>query len=52
MTDPIRVLIVDDHPIVRAGLRATLDAEAGITVAVRWPVARRHSSRPWTRMSC
>lgn len=25
MTDPIRVLIADDHPVVRAGLRAVLD---------------------------
>ncbi|MCW3816348.1 response regulator transcription factor [Micromonospora sp. DR5-3] len=30
--DPIRVLIVDDHPIVRRGLRAALDADPGITV--------------------
>lgn len=30
--DPIRVLLVDDHPIVRAGLRAALDADDGITV--------------------
>lgn len=28
----VRVLIVDDHPVVRAGLRAMLDATAGITV--------------------
>ncbi|HEX5542541.1 MAG TPA: response regulator transcription factor [Micromonospora sp.] len=30
--DPIRVLIVDDHPIVRRGLRAALDADPRITV--------------------
>ncbi|MFU8874364.1 response regulator [Micromonospora sp. SL4-19] len=30
--EPIRVLIVDDHPIVRRGLRAALDADPGITV--------------------
>ncbi|HEX5598847.1 MAG TPA: response regulator transcription factor [Micromonosporaceae bacterium] len=30
--DRIRVLIVDDHPIVRHGLRAALDADPGITV--------------------
>jgi DNA-binding NarL/FixJ family response regulator len=29
---PIRVLIVDDHPIVRRGLRAALDVDPGITV--------------------
>lgn len=28
----IRVLLVDDHPIVRGGLRAALDAAPGITV--------------------
>ncbi|MDN5932959.1 MAG: response regulator transcription factor [Pseudonocardia sp.] len=31
MTD-IRVLLVDDHPIVRSGLRATLEVDAAITV--------------------
>ena len=29
----IRVLIVDDHELMRAGLRLLLDAEADITVA-------------------
>jgi DNA-binding NarL/FixJ family response regulator len=29
----IRVLIVDDHPVVRAGMRAMLAAETGIEVA-------------------
>ncbi len=32
MPEPVRVLIVDDHPVVRAGLRAMLDAAGGITV--------------------
>jgi two-component system response regulator NreC len=30
--EPIRVLIVDDHAVVRSGLRRILDAEADITV--------------------
>src|SRR5690349_10079745 len=29
MRDPVRVLIVDDHPAVRAGLEAALDAHPG-----------------------
>ncbi|GAA5042001.1 DNA-binding NarL/FixJ family response regulator [Thermocatellispora tengchongensis] len=33
MTTPIRLLIADDHPIVRDGLRAAFTAEPGIEVA-------------------
>jgi NarL family two-component system response regulator LiaR len=33
MTDTIRVLVVDDHAIVRKGIRALLDTEPGIEVA-------------------
>jgi NarL family two-component system response regulator LiaR len=33
MTDPIRVLIVDDHAIVREGLRALVSAKPGMMVA-------------------
>ena len=29
---PVRVLVVDDHPLFRAGVRAALQAEAGIVV--------------------
>ncbi|MBN2007496.1 MAG: response regulator transcription factor [Anaerolineae bacterium] len=32
MTDPIRVLLADDHPALRFGLRVLLDREADITV--------------------
>ncbi len=32
MTDSIRILIVDDHPLLRAGLRALIDAEPDMTV--------------------
>jgi hypothetical protein len=30
--DPIRVLIVDDHPVVRDGLRGILDGSPGFEV--------------------
>ena len=33
MTQPISVLIVDDHPVVRQGLRALLEVQDGIDVA-------------------
>src|ERR1700761_8902822 len=33
MTTPISVLIVDDHPVVRQGLRVLLEVQDGITVA-------------------
>ncbi|MFI0470265.1 response regulator [Saccharopolyspora sp. 5N102] len=32
MTDAVRVLVVDDHPVVRAGLQALLAGDAGIEV--------------------
>jgi NarL family two-component system response regulator LiaR len=32
MTEPITVLIVDDHAVVRKGVRAFLDAQSGLTV--------------------
>ena len=33
MTDPIEVLIVDDHAVVREGLRTFLELQDGIEVA-------------------
>ncbi len=33
MPDPIRVLVVDDHPVVRSGLRAALEADPTVQVA-------------------
>ena len=32
MISPIRVLVVDDHLVVRTGIRTLLAAEPGITV--------------------
>lgn len=32
MAESIRVVLVDDHPVVRAGVRALLEGEVGITV--------------------
>ncbi|MEH1129165.1 response regulator transcription factor [Micromonospora sp. CPCC 206061] len=32
MSEPIRVLVVDDHPVVRQGLRTFLDVQDGIQV--------------------
>ncbi|MGY5034775.1 response regulator [Streptomyces sp. 900116325] len=40
MTDTsIRLLLADDHPVVRAGLRAVLETEAGIEVVAEAPTA-------------
>ncbi|GMA25199.1 hypothetical protein GCM10025864_29580 [Luteimicrobium album] len=29
---PVRVLLCDDQPLIRSGIRALLDAEDGVTV--------------------
>ncbi|MFD9812803.1 response regulator [Streptomyces sp. NPDC059080] len=41
MTDPapIRLLLADDHPVVRAGLRAVLETEPGFAVVADVPTA-------------
>ena len=58
LSRPIRVLVVDDHPVVRQGLRTFLDVQADLTVvgeaadgeAVRGRgragAPRRHAARP------
>jgi DNA-binding NarL/FixJ family response regulator len=33
MDTPVRILIADDHPLIRQGLRQAIEAEAGLTVA-------------------
>ncbi|MFG3497023.1 response regulator [Streptomyces sp. NPDC047928] len=37
----IRLLLADDHPVVRAGLRAVLDTEPGFTVVAEAATAER-----------
>jgi DNA-binding NarL/FixJ family response regulator len=32
MSDPVRVLLVDDHPLVRSGIRRVLETRPGLTV--------------------
>ncbi|GAA2484448.1 response regulator transcription factor [Streptomyces thermolineatus] len=39
MSEPIRLLIADDHPVVRAGLRAVLATEPGLEVVAEAPTA-------------
>uniref|UniRef100_A0AAU2VLE0 Response regulator transcription factor n=1 Tax=Streptomyces sp. NBC_00008 TaxID=2903610 RepID=A0AAU2VLE0_9ACTN len=41
MTTPIRLLLADDHPVVRAGLRAVLDTEPDFHVAAEAATAER-----------
>ncbi|MFE7753148.1 response regulator [Streptomyces sp. NPDC057428] len=36
---PVRLLLADDHPVVRAGLRAVLETEPGFTVVADVPGA-------------
>ncbi len=51
---PIRVFVVDDHEVVRLGLRAFLGATTGVELVGEAPTAARHCtgstrSRPATR---
>ncbi|WP_410601239.1 response regulator [Amycolatopsis sp. lyj-90] len=46
MTDaPIRLLLADDHPIVRAGLRAVLETEPGLVVVAEAATAEAAVAR-------
>ncbi|MEU5688368.1 response regulator [Streptomyces venezuelae] len=42
---PIRLLLADDHPVVRAGLRAVLETEEGITVTAEAATAEEAVTR-------
>ncbi|MEU2109946.1 response regulator transcription factor [Streptomyces sp. NPDC019507] len=42
---PIRLLLADDHPVVRAGLRAVLETEPGLTVAAEAATAEEAVAR-------
>jgi DNA-binding NarL/FixJ family response regulator len=33
VSDPVRILLADDHPLVRAGVRRILEVQPGLTVA-------------------
>ncbi|MEU3553267.1 response regulator [Streptomyces fragilis] len=46
MTDaPVRLLLADDHPVVRAGLRAVLETEPGLTVVAEAATAEEAVAR-------
>ncbi|MBB5849956.1 response regulator [Amycolatopsis umgeniensis] len=46
MTDvPIRLLLADDHPVVRAGLRAVLETEPGLVVVAEAATAEEAVAR-------
>ncbi|GAA3848327.1 response regulator [Streptomyces sedi] len=42
---PVRLLLADDHPVVRAGLRAVLETEEGIEVAAEAATAEEAVAR-------
>ena len=44
MTPPLRVVLADDQPLVRTGLRMILSAEDDIEVVGEQPPTRRRSS--------
>ena len=46
VTGPVRVIVADDHPIVRGGLRALIEATPGIELLGRRPTAMPPSSSP------
>jgi DNA-binding NarL/FixJ family response regulator len=46
MSETIRVLLVDDHAVLRGGLKALLNLEADLDVAGEAPQVRRRWSSP------
>ncbi|MFI7673212.1 response regulator [Actinophytocola sp. NPDC049390] len=45
MTTPIRLLVADDHPVVRAGLRAVLESEPDLVVVAEAATAEEAVTR-------
>ncbi|WP_371482818.1 response regulator [Kitasatospora sp. NBC_00315] len=41
MSDPIRLLLADDHPVVRAGLRAVLETESDLSIVAEAATAEQ-----------
>jgi DNA-binding NarL/FixJ family response regulator len=48
--DMIRVVIADDHHLVRQGIRALLEKAGDIEIVGKRPMARRPSN--WSSASC
>ena len=47
MSEPTRVLIVDDHPMVAEGIQSILESYDDIELPAASPTARRPSTRRW-----